>query len=256
MNKIARKTPIISIRNVDKTFDVGKGKVNVLKNIDVDIFPGEFVIIFGPSGCGKSTLLNTIVGLEKPTDGKVIVQKEDFYEMDGDERAKFRRDFFGTIYQQSNWVKSLNVVENVALPLCIAGASEGKSIKRAMRLLELFRLEEFAKNIPTELSGGQQQRVTVTRALVSNPAVLIADEPTGNLDSVSADDLMYVLQFLNSESKRTIIMVTHNPDYEKYASKVIRMEDGKVKKVTVSREVDFDPSEALADILPEEEAVK
>jgi putative ABC transport system ATP-binding protein len=247
------KAPIITLKAVTKDFEVGKGTVHVLKGIDLEIYPGEFVIIFGPSGCGKSTLLNTIVGLEKPTGGHVMIGLKDFYEKRSDERGEVRRDFFGTIYQQSNWVKSLNVVENVAMPLCLAGISERRAIKKAQQLLGLFRLEEFARNVPTELSGGQQQRVSVTRALVMNPVVLVADEPTGNLDTVSAADLMYVLEYLNSESKRTVVMVTHNPDYEKYATKIVRMEDGHIKKVEVKREVSVDLSKGLPDILPPEE---
>lgn len=246
------KKPIIEVRNVEKTFDVGKGKVKVLKGIDLEIFNGEFVIIFGPSGCGKSTLLNTIVGLEKPTKGEVIVRKKNIYELQQDDRATFRRKKFGIIYQQSNWIRSLNVAENVAFPLCVAGESEKKALKRAENLLQLFRLEEFAKNMPAELSGGQQQRVGVTRALITNPWILIADEPTGNLDTVAAADLMYVLEFLNAESKRTIIMVTHNPDYEKYATKVVKMEDGKITSVETKKKIDIDEEAEIKDIIPEE----
>jgi putative ABC transport system ATP-binding protein len=252
-DSMTAQNAIIHVKDLEKTFDVGKGKVDVLKKIDLEIYPGEFVIIFGPSGCGKSTLLNSIVGLERPTKGEVVVKHQNFYEMNADQRAKFRSDNFGIIYQQSNWVKSLNVVENVAFPLSIRGISERKGIREAKELLELFRLEDFAKNIPTELSGGQQQRVSVTRALITNPAVLIADEPTGNLDSVSAADMMYVLEFLNTESKRTIIMVTHNPEYERYATKIVRMEDGKIKKVEVKKEVHVSASEKLPDILPPDE---
>lgn len=251
-----KASPLIRVKDVYKSFQVGRGKVDVLKGINLDIYPGEFVIIFGPSGCGKSTLLNTIVGLERPTTGQVMVAHKNFYEEKADQRAKTRLKSFGIIYQQSNWVKSLNVMENVALPMCIGGSRERKALKQAKELLELFRLDEFAKNIPTELSGGQQQRVSVTRALVTNPAILIADEPTGNLDTVSAADLMYVLQFLNSESKRTIIMVTHNPDYDKYATKIVRMEDGKIKNIEQKRIVDVDMSGGLPDILPPDEGVK
>lgn len=244
---------LLHIKNLEKTFDVGKGKVDVLKGINLEINPGEFVVIFGPSGCGKSTLLNSIVGLERPTSGEVIIKHQNLYEMKADERAKYRSENFGIIYQQPNWIKSLNVVENVAFPLAIRGISERVGIRKAKELLGLFRLEEFTKNIPTELSGGQQQRVSVTRALVTNPSVLIADEPTGNLDTTSAADLMYVLQFLNTESKRTIIMVTHNPDYEQYATKIIRMEDGKIKKVEVKKEVKLELTDQLPDIIPPDE---
>lgn len=250
---MTKRKPVIEVKNVNKSFDVGKGTVDVLKDINLEIFAGEFVVIFGPSGCGKSTLLNSLVGLENPTSGKVIVRNQDIYALTSDDRSVFRRKKFGIVYQASNWIKSLNVVENVAFPLILSGVAEKKAVKRARNLLNLFRLEEFEKNIPTELSGGQQQRVTVARALITNPWILVADEPTGNLDTTSANDLMYAFQFLNNESKRTIIMVTHNPDYEKYATRIIKMEDGKVTAVKVKKVVNIKEDEKMADIVPSEE---
>lgn len=255
MPKVSRK-PVISVKNVNKSFRVGKGTVDVLRDINLEIYPGEFVIIFGPSGCGKSTLLNTIVGLEKPTQGKVFVRGTDFYDLEQDERSEFRRKKYGIVHQQSNWIKSLSVIENVAFPLAISGQRYRKSLERASKLLNLFRLDEFEKNTPTELSGGQQQRVSVVRALISNPWIVVADEPTGNLDTTSAADLMYVFQFLNNESKRTVIMVTHNPEYEKYASKVVTMEDGKIKKIEVRKKVVIDEETDEKDILPEDSETK
>ncbi|MDD3480761.1 MAG: ABC transporter ATP-binding protein [Patescibacteria group bacterium] len=251
--KITKK-PVIEVKDLYKSFKVGKGTVDVLRGINFEIMPGEFVVIFGPSGCGKSTLLNTMVGLEVPTKGKVYVRGTDVYSLDTNDRSEFRRKKFGIVQQQSNWIKSLNVIENVALPLCISGQSYGSSIKRAHKLLNLFRLEEFEKNTPTELSGGQQQRVSVVRALVSNPWIVITDEPTGNLDTTSAADLMYVLQYLNSESKRTVIMVTHNPEYEKYATKVIKMEDGKVKSVVTKKEIAVSDDDVAGDVVPPDAA--
>lgn len=247
-----QKQPVIEIKNLYKSFSVGKGTVEVLKNIDLKVYAGEFVIIFGPSGCGKSTLLNTIVGLETPTSGRVITRGKDLYALTPDERAIYRRQKFGIVYQSSNWVRSLNVVENVAFPLCLSGKPEKMALKRAKTLLNLFRLDEFEKNMPTELSGGQQQRVSVTRALITNPWILVADEPTGNLDTTSAADLMYAFQFLNNESKRTIIMVTHNPDYEKYATRVVKMEDGKVVSVKVKKVVNVKENEMVEDLVPED----
>lgn len=251
---MSTQKPVIEVNDLYKDFEVGKGRVEVLKGINLKIYSGEFVIIFGPSGCGKSTLLNTLVGLETPTKGTVEVRGHDLYKMKADERATFRRKKYGIIYQQSNWIKSLNVLENVAFPLCVSGESDRKATQRARNLLHLFRLEEFERNLPTELSGGQQQRVSVTRALITNPWILIADEPTGNLDTISAADLMYALQFLNSELKRTVIMVTHNPDYEKYATAVIKMEDGQIKSTNVRKKVSIDESEIAPDIIPEEVA--
>lgn len=255
-SKKTKKKPIIEIKSLFKSFDVGKGKVEVLKDINLEIFPGEFVIIFGPSGCGKSTLLNTMVGLEIPTSGKVEVRGINIYDLKADERSEFRRKKFGIVHQQSNWIKSLSVLENVSFPLAIAGHSYRKGLERAEKLLHLFRLEEFAKNAPAELSGGQQQRVTVVRALITNPWIIVADEPTGNLDTVAAADLMYVFQFLNNESKRTVIMVTHNPEYEKYATKVVKMEDGKITSIVTKKSVSVDEATELSDIMPEKEESK
>jgi putative ABC transport system ATP-binding protein len=251
-----KSKPIIEVKNLYKSFKIGKGEVPVLKGINLEVEPGEFVIIFGPSGCGKSTLLNTIVGLEKPTTGEVLVMGEKFYDKKPDERATIRRRKFGIIHQQPSWVKSLNVLENVAFPLCIEGQAERKALRRASIILNLFRLEEFEKNLPTELSGGQQQRVTVTRALISEPLILIADEPTGNLDTVSAADLMYALQFLNTESKRTIIMVTHNPEYESYAHKVVKMEDGRIREIKVNKKVEPFDYDHIPKVIPEGEVAQ
>lgn len=248
------KKVIIDIKDVKKTFNVGKGKVEVLKGIDLQIHPGEFVIIFGPSGCGKSTLLNTIVGLEKPTSGTVAIRGTKIYELKEDDRSRFRLKKFGMVHQQPMWIKSLNILENVAFPMCITGCSERRAARRARELLTLFRLEQFEKSIPTELSGGQQQRASIVRALITNPWILIADEPTGNLDTNSALDLIYALKLLNEESKRTIIMVTHNPDYERYATKVIRMEDGKINSVETKKKVDLEET-GMGDIIPQMEAV-
>lgn len=187
-----------------------------------------------------------------PTKGTVRVRNKDIYnDLTIDGRATFRSKKFGIVYQQPNWIKSLNVVENVAFPMAVLGKSEKKSTSRASELLKLFRLEEFEKNAPTELSGGQQQRVAVVRSLIANPWILITDEPTGNLDTTSASDLMYVFQYLNSESKRTVIMVTHNPDYEKYATRVVRMEDGKITSIKVKRNVNVEEKDLKDDILPE-----
>ncbi|MCL5094311.1 MAG: ABC transporter ATP-binding protein [Patescibacteria group bacterium] len=243
------KKPVIKIENLEKSFGKGQAKTRVLKGIDLDIFPGEFVIIFGPSGCGKSTLLNTIVGLEKPTSGKVFLKGADVYLLKDDERSTLRHNHFGIVYQQANWIQSLNILENVAFPLNIGGYTYLRSLTRSRNALTLFNLDKFSKNRPTELSGGQQQKVATVRALISNPEIILADEPTGNLDKISSDDLMYVFKSLNEEFKRTIVMVTHNPEYEKFASKLVFMEDGKIKEVRLVREVALSPNLESRDII-------
>lgn len=241
--------PIINITGLRKSFKVGKNDVEVLKGLDVDIYPGEFVILFGPSGCGKSTLLNTIIGLEKPNEGQIVVRGRVLYEMDEDARAKVRQDRFGMVHQQANWVRSLNVVENVAYPLSLSGYARRDAVKRAEHTLELFDLSEYAKYVPTEISGGQAQKVAICRAIINNPWIIVADEPTGNLDSVSADEVMDIFKSINEKAKRTIIMVSHNTDYEKYATKVIYMRDGLVEKVVKRKAVKIDEDQYPSDLL-------
>lgn len=249
---IKETNPIIEIKDLYKSFKVGKGAVEVLKGVNLEVYAGEFVIIYGPSGCGKSTLLNTIVGLERPTQGEIIIRGTSVYNMKPDDRAVFRRQKFGIIYQQPNWIKALNVSENIAFPLCVTGKKERKSLSQVKNLMNLFRLDEFERSVPTELSGGQQQRVQVVRALVTNPWILVCDEPTGNLDTTAAADLLYVFQYLNEESKRTIVMVTHNPDYEKYATKIVKMQDGVINSVETRKKVSVSEEESLSEIMPEE----
>ena len=223
--------PTLEVKNLKKNFLVGKEETPVLKGLDLKIGFGEFVVILGPSGCGKSTLLNTMLGLEIPTEGQVLVRGKDIYTMDEDGRAAFRRQKFGVVYQQPNWIRSLNVIENVAFPLNIAGVHHQAAVKKAKEILYLFKFDKFEKYYPMELSGGQQQKLSVCRALIANPWIILADEPTGNLDTVTAEDLMYDLKVLNSESKRTIVMVTHNVEYQRYATKLVYMEDGLIKQI-------------------------
>lgn len=225
---------IIKIEKVTKSFDLGINKVHALNGVDLEIHPKDFAIIYGPSGCGKSTLLNVISGLEAPTTGKVVVREEDLYSLSDDQRAQFRSEKFGIISQSSHWVNSLNVWQNVAIPLVLKGNSFSGSKKRALDVLSEIGMEEFADNPPNKLSGGQQQRVSIARALIRNPWIIIADEPTGNLDTHNSDATMAIFQRLNLESKRTIIMVTHNLVYLPYATVKIAMRDGVVASQSVA----------------------
>lgn len=246
----SRRNPIIEVKGVEKIFKLSEeNSPAVLKNIFFEVFFGEFVIIFGPSGCGKSTLLNTILGLEDPTTGTVKIREHNMYKMDESKRAEFRRQKFGVVYQQFNWIKSLNVLENIALPLNIAGHPDSNSQKRALQLLKMLGLERFAAHHPHQLSGGQQQRVAIARALTLNPWILLADEPTGNLDKNSAEDIMNLFKDLNEKSKRTIVLVTHNFEYEKYATKVVFMEDGKFIDVINKKKIADQEEESTKDIL-------
>ena len=242
---MATNQPLIKIENVCKDFGTGDAKVAVLKNINLEIFSGEFIIFFGPSGCGKSTLLNCISGLEVPDKGRVVVRGEDLSKLNRAQLAKYRSKKIGIIFQQFNVLKSFNVIENIALPQTFAGVPRARRLKRAEHLLSMFGLSGLAKRIPTEISGGQQQRVAIARSLVNNPWILICDEPTGNLDSKSSTEVMVLLEKLNSASKRTIILVTHNPEHLKYAHRVVYLQDGEISKMSKnkenhSRDVDID----------------
>lgn len=219
---------IIEIRNVRKSFMVGEQNVEILKGLSFDICQGDFFIIFGPSGCGKSTLLYTILGLEEPTTGRVKFLGEDIYRDDSEDRkTEFRRRHIGMVYQQSNWVRSLSVLENVSLPLTLLGEKEITAVDTAMRMLKKVGMEAWAQYNPAELSSGQQQKVAVARALVTNPEVIVADEPTGNLDFDSGRDLLHLLGDLRFMGK-TIVMVTHDLEYLEYAKNILRMKDGTI----------------------------
>lgn len=222
----------IDIENITRTFEVGENKIRALREIDLKIYTTDFVVIFGPSGCGKSTLLNIILGIDKPTSGKVIVRDRDIFKMPEDERSYFRLSKIGMVYQMPYWIKSLTVRENVAMPLIIKGIKEKNALGRADSIMEELSIAELADQRPTQLSGGQQQKVGLARALVTNPWIIMADEPTGNLDSQAADEIMKILYDLNRKHKRTVILVTHNDKYWEYGNRRIEMIDGKITKDT------------------------
>lgn len=222
------KKPIILAEHLNKTFIVGKNKINILKDVNVEIFPQEFIVILGPSGSGKSTLMNSILGLEPPTSGKVMVKNENLADKKPNVLTKFRFRFFGIVFQRPEWVRSLTVIQNVALPLALNNVSKKERNDRAMERLREVGMDDHADYFPTELSGGQQQKVTLARALINNPDIIVADEPTGNLDTKSADRVMNMFKELNEKQNKTILMVTHNIDYVRYASRTIYIRDGKV----------------------------
>lgn len=221
---------IIDIHGITKIFRVKTQEVSVLKKIDLEIREGDFSIIFGPSGCGKSTLLHIILGLEPPTTGTVHFFDWNFYAFPEDERSEFRKNNIGMVYQQPNWIKSLTVLENVAFAASLLGLDRIKANTRADEVLKMVGMEAWAQYLPTELSSGQQQKVSLARALVTDPKVIIADEPTGNLDYQSGIELMQLFKSLEGRGK-TIIMVTHNVDNIDFATAVIQMFDGEVIKV-------------------------
>lgn len=220
---------IIKVHKLNKTYGVDESsKSEILRNINIEISSTDFCIIYGPSGSGKSTILHHIIGLELPTSGSIYIRGTDITKLNAEERAIFRAEKFGMVYQSWYWAKSLNVLENVAMPLFIDGMAENKAKERAMACLEEVGMEKHAGKNPIQLSGGEQQRITVARALINNPWIIIADEPTGNLDTHNADQVMQLFQNFNVRKKRTIIMVTHNLAYLPLATRTIAVKDGEI----------------------------
>ncbi len=224
--------PIIKIKNIFKRYDVKPKSIDVLKDVNVEISQGEFAMIFGPSGSGKSTLLNVLLGLEDATKGSINFAGVDITNANSEELANFRKKNVGIIYQQPYWIKSLNVQENVAFPLVLRGYSKIDANTKALKMLEQFELSEWATFLPSELSSGQQQKVSLARALITDPQIIVADEPTGNLDYKSGKELSEYLQKLSIEGK-TVIMVTHNIDNLDFAKRFLYIFDGKIVRDSV-----------------------
>ncbi len=217
---------ILRVENLSKIYGKGVNKVVALNNLSFTVQKGEFVAIVGASGSGKSTLLHLIGGVDRPTSGKVFINDEDIYKLNNDNLAIFRRRQIGLIYQFYNLIPILNVKENIALPLELDGRKVNPDDEKEM--LELLGLENRKTHLPNELSGGQQQRVSIGRALITRPALVLADEPTGNLDSKSSDEIVNLLKMSNKKYNQTIIMITHNMEIAKMADRIIKIEDGKI----------------------------
>ncbi len=217
---------ILKIENLKKVYGSGETEVKALDDISFQVEEGEFIAIIGPSGSGKSTLLHSIAGLEKPTSGKVYFYDKDIYKMSKKELTILRRQKIGIIYQFYNLIPTLNVEENIILPIEL----DRKKIdtKKLDEIIKFLGLEKRKKHLPNELSGGQQQKVAIGRALMINPTIILADEPTGNLDSKSSEEIMQVLKKANKDYKQTIIMITHNLEIAKLADRIIKIEDGKI----------------------------
>ena len=216
---------IISVKNLYKLYRVGDSVVRALDGVSFSVYEGEFCAIVGTSGSGKSTLLNMLAGLEKPTRGEVIVAGKHIEQMKENELVKFRGENVGFIFQSFHLMGTMNALENVALPLTFRGEPRKERIKKADRMLDL----------PNQLSGGQQQRVSVARALVNDPKIIFADEPTGALDSHTSQDVMRLMQRLVREQKRTLVMVTHDRSQAEYADRVLEIIDGKIVHITENR---------------------
>ncbi|SEA06171.1 putative ABC transport system ATP-binding protein [Pseudobutyrivibrio sp. ACV-2] len=219
---------MIEVNNVSKSFALGKASVPVLKNINLTISDGDFVSIMGPSGSGKSTLLYLMGDLDNVSEGNIVINGKEISKLSDELQSKMRRKEIGFIFQFYNLIPNLTVEENIMLPALLDGADKKELKKKVDELLTLVGLQERRKHTPRELSGGQQQRTAIARALVTNPDIIFADEPIGNLDSKSGVEVLKLLQKINRESGKTIVMVTHSEESTQYGNRVIRLKDGHV----------------------------
>ena len=224
---------VLEVRELTKKYGQGESEVIALDHVSFSVERGEFVAIVGASGSGKSTLMNLIGGLDHPTGGSVIIEENDITSMSEDELAIFRRRNLGIIYQFYNLIPTLTAEENIALPWKLDGRRENK--KRLAEILQLLGLEKRAKHLPGQMSGGQQQRVSIGRALINEPAFILADEPTGNLDSRTGMEIMDILKHANQKYKQTILLVTHDEKIALQAGRIITIGDGKIVKDEVMR---------------------
>lgn len=217
---------ILKVENLSKVYGENDNKVVALDNVSLSIQSGEFVAIVGTSGSGKSTLLHLLGGVDKPTSGKVFIENEDIYKLSDDELSIFRRRQVGLIYQFYNLIPILNVKENIILPSSL----DGKKVtdERLNEVVAMLNLKDRLDHLPNELSGGQQQRTSIARSIITNPSIILADEPTGNLDIKSSDEVMKILKDINAKYKQTIIMITHNSEIAALADRIIKIEDGKI----------------------------
>jgi len=229
--------PIIELKEIRKTYFMGATSLEVLKGISLRIFKNEYVALMGPSGSGKSTLMNIIGCLDTPTSGRYILNNQDVSKMPDDELAEVRNTEIGFVFQQFNLLPRLTAAENVALPLIYAGTGKKERMERAMEALKKVALEDRSHHKPNELSGGQIQRVAIARALVNNPAILLADEPTGNLDTKTSIEVMNIFSAIQAAGN-TVVLVTHEEDIASYAKRIVRLRDGLIES-DAAREVEM-----------------
>ncbi|WP_019227272.1 ABC transporter ATP-binding protein [Sedimentibacter sp. B4] len=219
---------IIEVKDLNKTFLLGELTVDVLKGINMSVEKGEFITIMGPSGSGKSTLLYLLGGLDKPTTGKILIKGQDISALSDEEQSIMRRREVGFVFQFYNLVPNLTVEDNVMLPLLLDGKKISKYRDKLDEILDVVELSDRKKHTPRELSGGQQQRVAIARALINEPDIILADEPTGNLDSKTTEEVMNLFQKINHEKGKTILQVSHSLDTAKYGNRIINVKDGRV----------------------------
>lgn len=222
------QTAIIEAIDVVKTYETGRIRVDALRGVNLTVNRGEMVAIMGPSGCGKTTLLNCLSGLDEIDSGQILIAGTDLAKLSDRKRTSFRAQEMGFVFQFYNLLPVLNAVENTELPLLVSGSGTREARERALNILDQVGLREWADHRPAELSGGQRQRVTVARALVNDPAIVWADEPTGDLDSQTADEVMALMRDLNQRNKQTFVVVTHDPRIGEMCDRIIRMHDGEI----------------------------
>lgn len=225
---------IIHLENIRKSYYLGKQELQVLKGISLDIYKNEYVAMMGPSGSGKSTLMNLLGCLDTPSGGKYVLNGKDVSRMPDNDLAEVRNKEIGFVFQQFNLLPRLTAAENVALPLVYSGISKKERIERAMEVLQRVKLEDRSHHKPNELSGGQAQRVAIARALINNPSIILADEPTGNLDSKTSYEIMDIMGKIHGEGN-TVILVTHEEDISHYAHRVIRLRDGIIESDNINK---------------------
>lgn len=222
---------ILEVQNLCKTYGSGEAEVNALNQVSFSVRKGEFIAIIGESGSGKSTLLNIVGGLDNPTSGKVWIDGKDVFSMSEKKLTIFRRQHIGFIFQSFNLMDTMNAIENVALPLTFQGMDRRIRTRKAEQMLDMVGLSKYKKHKPTQMSGGQQQRVGVARALVVEPEIIFADEPTGNLDSRTSREVMELMQQVVREKNQTLIMVTHDNELAGFADRIFHIRDGKILKI-------------------------
>jgi len=224
------KTPVIELKGVNKVYEMGEVQVNALKSVNLEIYEGEFVSLMGPSGSGKSTMMNMVGCLDIPTSGKVILDGQDISELSESQLARIRGNKIGFVFQFFNLYPTLSVADNIKLPMRIHDYREDEIKEKSRQLLKMVDMENRSNHLPSQLSGGQMQRIAIARALSTDPNIILADEPTGNIDSKSARDVMRIMRKLNEEDGKTIIIVTHNKNVAEHARRIIHLKDGQIQK--------------------------
>jgi putative ABC transport system ATP-binding protein len=237
---------LVQTENLTKVYGTGDTAVTALDQVNLKVNPGEFVAVMGPSGCGKSTLLHLIGGLDRPTSGRVLIENVSLSDLNDDKLTELRRRKIGFVFQFFNLIPVLNATENAALPLMLDGVSPAEAKKRAREWLTRVGLENRLTNRPDQLSGGQQQRVAIARALAAEPALVLADEPTGNLDTRAGDEIAGLLRQVSDEWGRAVVMVTHDPRIAAYADRIVFLKDGKLVDDTQLKQDHSDNTEMVA----------